>query len=165
MRKYSDEPEERDAEEQCERDIQSCGLHVLKVTGDDEWPEFAYTVGLFHTFNHPEVIVLGLPGETAHVILNDLADAIRSGKRFAAGDQTEDLLENYACKFLAVPPAQVAAHFGWALWYYGDNTFPALQPVYPDREHRWPGDEGVAAGFLRQQPVLSTVAVPEWAAR
>ena len=54
MRKYSHEREERAAEEQCERDIQSYGLHILKVTGDEEWPEFAYTVGLFHSFNHPE---------------------------------------------------------------------------------------------------------------
>jgi hypothetical protein len=100
MRKYSDEPEERAAEEQCERDIQSYGLHILKVTGDDEWPEFAYTVGLFHSFNHPEVIVLGLPGETAQAILNNLADVIRSGKRFAAGDQSDDLVETIRANFL-----------------------------------------------------------------
>ena len=165
MRKYSHEPEERAAEEQCERDIQSYGLHILKVTGDEEWPEFAYTVGLFHSFNHPEVIVLGLPGETAQAILNNLADVIRTGKRFAAGEVSEVLLENYACKFLAIPPAQVTAHFGWAFWYYGDSPFPTLQLVYPDREHRWPWDKGVATGFLEQQPILSTVALPGWATR
>jgi hypothetical protein len=31
MRKYSDEQDERAAEEQCERDIQTYGLHILNV--------------------------------------------------------------------------------------------------------------------------------------
>jgi Domain of unknown function (DUF4262) len=165
LRKYSEDPKERSAEEKCEEDIQRYGLHVLKVAGGNDWPEFAYSVGLFESYDHPEVIVLGLPSDVAHHILNALADVIRSGKRFGPEDETEDLLEGYSCKFLAVPFEQMFAHFGWAIWYYDGRAFPVLQLVYPDRSGRWPWAPGVSPGFLSQQPVLSTISVPKWAKR
>ena len=165
MRKYSDDPRKRSAEEKCEADIQQYGLHVLKVAGDNEWPDFAYSIGLFDSFEHPEVIILGLPGDVAHRILNGLADILRSGKRFADGDESDDLLEGYPCRFLAVPPEQVVAHFGWAMWYYDGRAFPTLQLVYPDREGHWPWDGHVSSGFLAQQPILNAVPMPSWATR
>ena len=165
MRKYSDDQRKRSAEEKCEADIQRYGLHVLKVAGDNEWPDFVYSIGLFHSFDHPEVIILGLPGGVAHDILNSLVDVLRSGKCFADGDETDDLLEGYSCRFLVVPPEQVVAHFGWAMWYYDGRAFPTLQLVYPDREGRWPWDAGVSPSFLAQQPILNAVPVPAWATR
>lgn len=165
MRTYSDNPRQRSAEQQCEEDIQRYGLHILKVAGGNEWPEFAYSVGLFQSFAHPEVIILGLPGDIAQDILNGLADVIRSGKRCAPEDETEDLVERYPCKFLDVPFEQMFAHFGWAIWYYDDRMFPVLQLVYPDRMGRWPWESGVSPEFASQQPVLRTTPVPVWAKR
>jgi hypothetical protein len=163
--RYSDDPKKRSAEEKCVADIQHYGLHILKVAGDDDWPEFTYSVGLFHSFEHPEVIVLGLPGDVAHSLVNGLADEVRSGHRFIASEETENVLEGYPCTFRAVPPHHVGAHFGWASWFYDGEPFPALQLVYPDRARRWPWDPDISPGFLAQQPVLATVALPKWAIR
>jgi hypothetical protein len=165
LRKYSVNPKQRSAEQKCEEDIQRYGLHILKVADGNNWAEYAYTVGLFQTYGHPEAIVLGLPGDVAHGVLNCLADVIRSGKQFAPGEQTEDLLEGYPCKFLEIPFEQMFAHFGWAIWYYDDRAFPVWQLVYPDRAGRWPWEPGVSPGFISQQPVLSKVPVSAWAIR
>lgn len=55
----------REAKDEHERkalaDVQQHGWHVLKVMEDNEGPAFAYTVGLYHSFGHPELIVVGLP--------------------------------------------------------------------------------------------------------
>ena len=104
-------------------DINRFGLHVLQVAGDNDWPEFAYSVGLFHSFEHPEVIVLGLPGTVAHRLLNGLAGEVRSGSRFGTGEETTRLLEGYPCAFRTVPPDHVSAHFGWAIWFYDGGAF------------------------------------------
>ena len=42
MPKLSEDPKARAAEEKCLSDIAQHGIHVLKVYGDDAWPEFAY---------------------------------------------------------------------------------------------------------------------------
>jgi hypothetical protein len=50
-----------DHERKALADVQNHGWHVLKVMEDDRGPAFAYTVGLYHSFRHPELIIVGLP--------------------------------------------------------------------------------------------------------
>ena len=163
--RYSDDPSERAAEEQCVRNIAVHGTHVMTVTGGDDWPDFAYTIGLFENYRHAELLVLGIDLDRAHLILNDARDLVRSGARFSAGAVSDQVLRNYAVTFRAIPPAQRTAHFGWADWFYGEREYPALQLIYPDRDRRWPWDERVSAAFRATQPILADVPVPEWARR
>lgn len=165
MPTYSNDPRERAAEEKCVADVAAYGLHVMHVGGDNDWPEFAYTVGLWRTFEQAELIILGLPQDAAHAILNYVADLARDGRRFHAGDVAEDVLDDHPIQFRAVPPAQGRAHFGWARWYHAPDAFPTLQLVYPDMQGRWPWDPDASDGFRAQQPVLELTPLPEWARR
>jgi Domain of unknown function (DUF4262) len=163
MPKLSDDPKERAGEEKCLADVERHGLHVIKVHGDAEWPEFTYSVGLYRTFGLPEVIIVGLRAELAHWILNELAARARAGERFQAGDMLDGLLEGFLVTFRPVSPEHVAAHFGWALWFYDHELFPTLQLVFPSTAGVWPWDPD-ASEFLRtQQPLLETAPLPEWA--
>jgi uncharacterized protein DUF4262 len=44
-----------DHERKAVADVKKHGWHVLKVLEDDRGPAFAYTVGLYHSFGHPEL--------------------------------------------------------------------------------------------------------------
>ena len=165
VRKYSDDPARREGEEQCVRDVAESGTHVLRVHGDSDWPEFAYTIGLFETFRHPELILLGLPAERAHRLLNDARELIRGGLVFRDGEETDALLEGASVAARAVPSDQRDAHFGWAAWYYGGEAFPALQLVWPSRARRFPWDADATDAYRLAQPVLADVPLPEWAKR
>ena len=144
-------------------DVAQYGLHVIKVSAESDSPTFAYTVGLYRTFGHPEVIMLGLGLDTMHQLLNDLADAVRQGHRFATGEVSDRLLDGYDVTFHTVPERQNAAYLGWAIWFNDGHDFPTLQMIYPDRERRWPWDDGVADGFRVNQPVLEREPIPPWA--
>ena len=37
-------------------DIEKYGCHIVLVEADDYLPSFAYSIGLFQTYHHPEVI-------------------------------------------------------------------------------------------------------------
>jgi hypothetical protein len=163
MPTFSDDPTKRAAEEKCVADVERHGLHILHIYGDAEWPEFAYSVGLHRNFSQAEVIVLGLPKHVGHGILNRLADLSREGRRFRAGDTTDEILNGYSVTFRPVPPGHLEAHFGWAIWFYGEEAFPALQLVFPDREGHWPWDPAASDAFRAQQPVLAAVDLPAWA--
>ena len=42
-------------------DIRKHGVHILHVFDDEgKKPDFSYTVGLWHTHGHPEVLISGL---------------------------------------------------------------------------------------------------------
>src|SRR5512144_553940 len=91
-------------------DVEKHGWHVVKVLPEAEFPGFAYTVGLFKTFTHPEVLIYGIPGDRAHQILNDLGNEVRAGHRFNVGQTYDTLLEGYSCTFRTIPQAQYGEH-------------------------------------------------------
>ena len=165
MPRLSDDPVERAGEEKCLADIERYDLHVLKISGDDEWPEFTYSIGFYRRFGLPEVIIVGLRTELAHWILNELAARARRGYRYKVGDRVEGLIEGFEMEFRPVAQAQVEPHFGWALWFYDGEPFPVLQLVFPSTDGIWPWDPKASEGFRKNQPLLETAAVPHWARR
>jgi hypothetical protein len=143
--------------------VERYGLHVLKVGAEADSPTFAYTVGLYRTFGHPEIIMLGLGLDLMHRLLNDVAASLREGRRYAAGDVSDEFLDDHDVTFRAVPERHYRAYLGWANWFHDGVAYPVLQLIYPDRERRWPWEAGVPDGFRRNQPVLEHEPVPAWA--
>ena len=140
---------------QMRADIATYGWHVIKVPEDDEGPAFAFTIGLFKRFEHPELLIFGLPLETMHQMLNTAGEAVRAGQAYTAGQSTDDILQGYSCTFRAVPRNHYEAYLGSARWYYESDEFPVLQLIWPDREHRYPWEAPVDAWIRWAQPVLA----------
>lgn len=163
MPNFSTDQRKRAFEERCVADVEQYGLHVLKVGAEVDSPTFAYTVGLFRTFGHPEIIMLGLALDMMHRVLNHLAESLREGRRYAPGDVSDEFLEGYDVTFRSVPERQYRAYLGWANWFNDGLAYPVLQMIYPDRERRWPWEAGVTESFRSNQPVLESEPVPDWA--
>ena len=47
--------------EKTRQDLAEYGWHRLGIERDETTPACAHTIGLHETFNHPEIVVLGLP--------------------------------------------------------------------------------------------------------
>ena len=73
---------------------------VMKVGAGDGEPAFAYSLGLFENFNHPEISLFGLDLDTMHTLINDVGELVRSGQRFDAGDTSDRLLDGFTVGFL-----------------------------------------------------------------
>ncbi len=148
-------------EAQMLADIDRFGWAVLRVS-NDKGPDFAYSVGMHRTLGHPEILIFGLPLDIMHRLINDVGARVRAGAKYTAGQCADEFLEGYEVTFRAIPGFQYDGHLGWANWLYGGNDFPALQMIYPDRDHRWPWDDSVADAFRDTQPVLADIAIPTW---
>src|SRR5262245_58366688 len=75
---------EDDRDHKLLADIARVGWAVLAITEDDDGPGYAFSVGLFHTLGHPEIVLMGLRPETAQRLINLMGEAIRGGQRFEA---------------------------------------------------------------------------------
>src|SRR6185503_14718031 len=69
----------------------------------------------------------------------------------------------YDVTFRRVPEYQYGAYLGWGMRFYAHDSFPVLQMIYPDREGRWPWQDGVSPGIRALQPVLADEPEPPWA--
>lgn len=113
-----------------------CVRHVLAGELAEE-VQFTYTIGLT-AMGHPEVVVTGLPSESAHIYLNNVGSDVSDGKRYAAGDSTDEWTRPGApVLFLAVDDTSGLAAIEQV---YGHVD--ALQLVWPDSAGRMPWDPG-----------------------
>lgn len=62
-------------------DIVKYGFEVIMVPQTNYLPSFAYTVGLWKSYKHPELISLGLPIDILHSILNTVVFEVINKKK------------------------------------------------------------------------------------
>jgi hypothetical protein len=134
------------------RKLETSGWLVNKIAEDEEGPGFAYSFGLYERYRHPEIIIFGLPPDIMHRLINDIGKQVASGKGYSDGDETRDLLEDYACVFRRVNPLRYKETLTWATWFYESSYFPALQLFWPDKAGQFPWDPGCSESCRRRQP-------------
>jgi hypothetical protein len=154
----SDGEEADDADVRVRSDIERYGWHVALVPPEHEDDPrsigWAFTIGLFERFQHPELAVFGMDLRAMHQLLNRAGVAIRKGWRLEAGPPYSGLLEAYDCSFRSVLPRWYAPFLGNAQWHYRGDAFPVLQLFWPDAQQRFPWDTGFAPEWRSDQPLL-----------
>jgi hypothetical protein len=118
------------------------GFTMISVESATPW---TYTIGLVRSFEHPELVVTGLPTVGAELI-TDVVDRIREGERFDASSPRLSLCDCMSVAFGAVHPGQWSrGRFDQWLRYYEwlgqEPPAPdAVQVVWPDSAGRFPPD-------------------------
>lgn len=141
-------------DEQTKSDIENFGLSVIIIEATDYLPSFAYSIGLWQKFNHPEIICFGLRTQTLHTIINDVADLIKNGQVIQAGKTYDNIFENSKTEFLNVDKRNLGDYFGTAIDFYNSKDFQALQLVWTDRNDKFPWEKGFEEDFIYKQPLL-----------
>lgn len=134
--------------------IEKFGLQVIMVDSTSYSPSFAYSIGLWESYNHPEIICFGLPKDLGHAIINDVAEIIKNGEKINEQKIYTDIFKDSRAAFLKVDQRNIDDYFGAALNFYQENSFDALQLVWTDRNDRLPWEENFEEEFLFKQPLL-----------
>ena len=109
--------------------IRECGWTVMLIEATDYLPSFAYTVGLWKNYNHPELIAFGLTTKTLHTILNIGGEMVKRGQALRTGSDYDDFFDGSPAQFIHVDPGCIKDYFGYAIWFNQASDFPALQLV------------------------------------
>src|SRR5277367_4760621 len=77
-------------------DIQSYGWHVTKVfrSGTEPGPEWAFSIGLFHSYCHPEVVIFGLKLDVCLALVNEIGRQVKAGKKYDVDREYGDILSD-----------------------------------------------------------------------
>lgn len=146
------------AEKKLINDIKEYGWHVLNVFDKNGTePEFAYSIGLYKTFQHPEIIIIGLRQELAHILINNIGEKIRAGGKYQPGLFYSDILDDYECFMLNVSKESYSEYVGYGIWYYDGDQFPLLQCIYPTLEGAYPWEKEWPEEIRTLQPMLGEI--------
>jgi hypothetical protein len=136
------------------RNIEQFGLSIMLFEGTDYLPACAYTVGLFATYNHPELIAFGLSTKTLQDVLNIGGEMVKQGRVLQPESIYPEFFEGVIATLVAVDPRNVPDYFGYAIWYHRTVGFPCLQLVWTDRRGRYPWETGFDNNLRHLQPLL-----------
>lgn len=118
---------------------------------DGESPSFAYTIGFKATFGRPETVVVGLPEGTSEGVLSSVCAELESGASFSDGDVSDDVLEAFSVRFMAVSEDFLSNTLTQATEFYGGQNFEALQLYWPDGDGNFPGDKNAPSWLNERQ--------------
>jgi len=137
-------------------DVREYGWSFIYVI-DDEGNElpFGYSVGLFESYGHPEIIIVGFTEALANPVVDSMGCGIaEEGKRYEAGRYYDDILQRVDCYMHRVRKDCYADYVGWDLWYYRGDDFPLLQCVYPCDKGLFPWDPAASRTLIENQPII-----------
>jgi Domain of unknown function (DUF4262) len=138
-------------------DIEHMGWHVLGIRGDERGPQYSFSVGIYYTFGHPEILVMGLSSEVAHKFINLIPVHIAGGRSFRQGERTDELAEGFVCSFIPVSLEHYEEYLGYGIWFYREmkQPFPVLQLVWPDNQGLFPWESKYDERYCNLQRLLS----------
>ncbi len=135
-------------------DVAQTGLHVVKGGSTGGTPAFAFSIGLFRTFDHPEIAIFGLAPDMLEAAVRRVGERVRGGDRFDEGDVVDGILEHRAIAFRRIVLRHYPPYLGYAVWYHGGARFPALQATWADPGGHFPWERWFPRELRDLQPVL-----------
>ena len=143
--------------EKIKNNIRDFGLHIIKVLGDENNPPFGYSVGIFETYGHPEILIVGLKLDLIHSLINIIADEIKEGSTFKSGEYYPNISTNFDCYFTSVKKNAYEEYVQQAINYYKTDEFPLLQCIYPTTKNIYPWQVEWPEDIAYLQPVLGEI--------
>lgn len=153
-------PEERDKQidrilEEVQKGIDTYGWFTMVVMDEQRQDNFAYSIGLWETFRHPEILILGcnLSFETLKGTINNIGMFIKeTGRVFYDGEVDEDTIMTMPVKFVRVNKKYYKTYFKmlYNLHDTFDYEFEALQMLWTDRAGIFPDEEEYSEEFKNQ---------------
>lgn len=153
--------------DEVRNNVESIGWHMVVIPEEVDKPAVAYTIGLYESFGHPELAMLGMPYPPMLLVLGEISNGIRNeNKHWNHGDESKEFLQNEVPIFFAsITEEENMVQFMTAIQYYkkygkekreNSPLFPILQVIWPDENGKFPHEESCRYTVKYQQPVLST---------
>ncbi|NME72087.1 DUF4262 domain-containing protein [Flammeovirga aprica] len=144
-----------DTEKLIRKNINEHGYHFGVIDGDEYLPAFTFSIGLYQSYQHPEIIIFGLPQEVMQVALNTICENIKKKKVYAEGENYDNILNKYPVQMIEVHKENYFNYLDYVSYFY-DNTsnFPALQIVWTDQQGNFPWDKNFDENWKFNQPLL-----------
>ena len=147
---------ESDPVARAQADVQRFGWHFVAAAGESGEPGFIYTIGLWHSFHHAEILLVtpsGDPRELAGVVTR-IGKQVASGQSFEEGKSYPGLFGDVPGSFRRVQLCWYPFYLGVALAFYDWKSVPCLQLYWPDKQGRFPWEDEFQDSLRLAQPRL-----------
>jgi len=154
---------EDDHDRKIFRDVLEHGCHIVGIDDAPGQSLYCFSIGFYLNLAHPEFLVMGLDSSVAAQMINHAFSMVEGGHQFSEGERIRDSFpENREGVVKPFLKKFYFAYLGYACWFYRSLMFlpPAIEPKFPvyqifwpDKEGRYPFDQGCHPAVVRAQAV------------
>lgn len=132
--------------------VEAHGWAVVYVNAGANTPGYAYTVGLFENYSHPDLMISGLPQTTSAVILNNLGKRVKQGENFEVCEPVDGVMQGYKARFAPMHPGWTIKMMALNEVYVRLSDLPSIQVLWPDVSGSYPDEEACDRDTKLVQP-------------
>lgn len=140
-----------DAEQAFVDAVREHGWFRTQVGADEEGPGFTFSTGFWLSTQQPELLLFSTRPDIAHDVFWDLYRRAQQGQPLPVGRRTDQVFANLPAYLFRVAERHYPDYLGWSRWFYGNDGFPCLQIVWPDRAGLFPWEPGFDPAFASDQ--------------
>src|SRR5215469_12269577 len=82
--------------------IKKFGCHLALIEPDNYLPGFVYSIGLYKSYGHPEIICFGLKTEVMGSMINHACKMVKNGESLTTNKLYPGFLDGYDIQFIEV---------------------------------------------------------------
>ncbi|MBP8183025.1 MAG: hypothetical protein A3G29_09340 [Burkholderiales bacterium RIFCSPLOWO2_12_FULL_64_99] len=140
--------------EQVLENIATYGWHCVHIPQMGHQLAFTYTIGLYHSYKHPELLVYGANAKAACAMIKYVGTAARDDEALDLDQPTDKLMDGHSCVFVEVPYLNLPQRIEHGLWFYEGVSFPLRQIVFTSNQGLFPWHPESSVRFRASQPLL-----------
>ncbi len=125
---------------------------------DAQQPPYTYTIGFESSYDHAEVVIIGLQPVAARGLMSMMAEHLAAGGILPVGTFTGLLDSGLPSALLPLDLEIHAGAFPGAVEFHGDRPFRMEQFVWPDKNGLLPWNEGYDERLRLAQPILGEIS-------
>lgn len=144
-----------ESEEQLLTTIDKSGWQVTAVFAEGDSPSFAYSTGIYKSYDKPELLVIGLNTKSAAKLVNLYGAKIKTSKfSYESGNFYSDFLDDWDVYMTDANSKAKTEYTLSSQWYYNGVEFPLMQCVWPSVKGFWPWDQNAWEDNKSSQPLF-----------
>ncbi len=134
--------------------VGSAGWAVPGVPGDGSTPPWAYSIGLWASYGHPDIAVFGRPLTHLAVIAKTLCKRVADEDFLSAGAEIDDVCRSRLAMRDIHPSWRLTTLFHASDQFHGYIRPPMFQVAWADRDGNLPWERRFEPALANAQPML-----------
>lgn len=126
---------------------------IVYSQAEDGGVNWAYTVGLWEHFKHPEIMVSALSHQVSVNVLNILGNYIKQGRTIQTHVNENGILKTLPARFYPIEAHHMVSHLRMVSIYQPSWMTQGLELIWPDAQGRF-FDDPLFNGSVAQKQLL-----------
>lgn len=119
--------------------IKNFGYHTTTILEEENFTPFAYSTGIFESFEIPELFISGLGPNLSDELIKNYVEKFKFGQ-IPINEKNKDFSDRFPVYFIKVNNEDLTEYILTSIKFYERRNYKYLQLIFPDLNGKFPNE-------------------------